>query len=105
MATQYLESLGRELQRSIRANVATIMLLQPSAEDARLLRDVMAPLTERDLVNLPRFRMAVRTEIDGDPRVLTADILPEAARLGSAAVVRRHSDARDARRGTGEDRR
>ena len=49
LATQYFDSLGRELQRGIRANVATTMLLQPSADDARLLRDEMAPLTERDL--------------------------------------------------------
>lgn len=97
MATQYLDALGRELQRSIRANVATMMLLQPSADDARLLRDEMAPLTERDLVNLPRFRMAVRTELDGDARVLTADVLPEPPSLGSADLVRRLSNARDAR--------
>jgi hypothetical protein len=101
MATQYLDALGRELQRSIRANVATVMLLQPSADDARLLRDEMAPLTERDLVNLPRFRMAVRTELDGDARVLTADVLPEPPSLGSAAVVRRLSNARDARADVG----
>ncbi len=95
MATQYLDALGRELQRSIRANVATLMLLQPSADDARLLRDEFAPLTERDLLNLPRFRMALRTELDGEARVLTADVLPESPSLGSAALVRRLSDARD----------
>jgi hypothetical protein len=73
------------------------MLLQPSADDARLLRDEMAPLSERDLVNLPRFRMAVRTELDGDARILTADVLPEPPSLGSAGLVRRLSDARDGR--------
>ena len=73
------------------------MLLQPSADDARLLRDEFAPLTERDLVNLPRFRMAVRTELEGDARVLTADVLPEPPSLGSAPLVRRLSNARDAR--------
>jgi hypothetical protein len=97
VATQYFDALGRELQQAVRANVATVMLLQPSAADARLLRDEMAPLTERDLINLPRFRMAVRTELDGDARVLTADVLPEAPSLGSAGLVRRLSDARDAR--------
>ena len=56
MATQYVKALGQELQSAIRANVATIMLLQPSSEDAHLLGDLMAPLTERDLINLPRFR-------------------------------------------------
>jgi hypothetical protein len=97
MATQYLDGLGGDLQRAIRANVATVMLLQPSADDARAVRDLMAPLTERDLVNLPRFRMAVRTELDGEARVLTCDVLPEAVALGSAALVRRLSDARDGR--------
>jgi hypothetical protein len=56
----------------------------------------MAPLTERDLLNLPRYRMAVRTELDGQSRVLTADILPELPSLGSAGLVRRLSNARDA---------
>lgn len=96
MATQYLESLGRDLQRAIRANVATLMLLQPSADDARAVRDLVAPLTERDLANLPRFRMAVRTELDGEARVLTCDVLPESPATGGAALVRRLSDARDA---------
>ena len=97
MATQYFGALGRELQQAVRANVATVMLLQPSADDARLLRDEMAPLTERDLINLPRFRMAVRTELDGNARVITADVLPEPPSLGSGALVRRLSDARDGR--------
>jgi hypothetical protein len=100
MATQYFDALGRDLQRAIRANVATVMLLQPSADDARALRDEMAPLTERDLINLPRFRLAVRTELDGEARVLTADVLPEPPCLGSAALVRRLSDARDGIRRT-----
>jgi Helicase HerA, central domain len=96
LATQYFDSLGRELQRGIRANVATTMLLQPSADDTRLLRDEMAPLTERDLLNLPRYRMAVRTELGGQARVLTADVLPEVPSLGSASLIRRLSNARDA---------
>ena len=101
MATQYLDGLGGDLQQAVRANVATVMLLQPSADDARAVRDLMVPLTERDLVNLPRFRMAVRTELGGDARVLTCDVLPEAGSLGSAALVRRLSDARDGRPGPG----
>ena len=98
MATQYLRALGPELQSAIRANVATTMLLQPSAEDVRLLGDLMGPLTERDLVNLPRFRMAIRTELDGDSTVMTVDVLPEPERLGFGMLVRRLSDERDGRR-------
>ena len=63
LATQYLRSLGLDLQSAIRANVATLALLQPSPEDARMLSDAFTPLTERDLFNLPRFRMAIRTEL------------------------------------------
>jgi hypothetical protein len=97
MATQYLRGLGIELQSAIRANVATMMLLQPSAEDAGPLAGLVAPLTERDLINLPRFRMAVRTELGGETSVLTADVLPEPPNLGSVELVRRLSDERDGR--------
>jgi hypothetical protein len=97
MATQYLKGLGLELQSAIRANVATMMLLQPSAEDIRLVADLLAPLSDRDLLNLPRFRMAIRTELEGQGRVLTADVLPEPEPLGSASTVRRLSDERDGR--------
>ena len=68
-----------------------------SADGARLLRDETAPLTESDLLNLPRYRMAVRTELGGETRVLTADVLPESPSLGSASLVQRLSNARDAK--------
>ena len=54
-----------------------------------------APLTERDLFNLPRFRMAIRTELEGETRILTTDVLREPPQLGSSAAVRRRSDERD----------
>ncbi len=95
LATQYLRSLGIDLQSAIRANVATLALLQPSPEDARMLADAFTPLTERDLFNLPRFRMAIRTEFDGETRILTTDVLREPPRLGSSAAVRRRTDERD----------
>ncbi len=60
-----------------------------------MLADAFAPLTERDLFNLPRFRMAIRTELDGETRILTTDVLREPPRLGSSAAVRRRSDERD----------
>ena len=53
------------------------------------------PLTERDLLGLERFRMAVRTELAGQATVFTADILPEPERFGQADLVRRLSDERD----------
>jgi len=34
-----------------------------------MLADAFAPLTERDLFNLPRFRMAIRTGLDGETRI------------------------------------
>jgi hypothetical protein len=59
------------------------------------LSDAFAPLTERDLFNLPRFRMAIRTELRGETRILTTDVLREPPRLGSSDAVRRRSDERD----------
>jgi hypothetical protein len=97
VATQDFRGLGPELQSALRANIATLVLAQPSTDDAALFADEMAPLSRRDLINLPRFRMAIRTEIEGEARVLTADVLAEPPSLGSAAAVRRASDARDGR--------
>ena len=56
-----------------------------------MLADAFTPLTERDLFNLPRFRMAIRTELEGETRILTADVLREPPRLGSSDAVRRLS--------------
>jgi hypothetical protein len=102
VATQDFRGLGVELQSALRANIATLILAQPSTDDAALFADEMAPLSRRDLINLPRFRMAIRTEIEGDARVLTANVLAEPASLGSAAAVRRSSDERDGRPGRGK---
>ena len=60
-----------------------------------MLADAFTPLTERDLFNLPRFRMAIRTELEGETRILTTDVLREPPRLGSSDAVRRRSDERD----------
>jgi len=47
-------------------------------------------------VDLPRLRMAIRTELDGETAVLTADVLPEPARTRATGVqwVRRGSAER-----------
>ena len=39
--------------------------------------------------------MAIRTELEGETRILTADVLREPPRLGSSEAVRRRSDERD----------
>lgn len=95
LATQYFDRMGQELRDAVINDVGTIGLLQPAAADARLLASSFAPLTERDLLGLERFRMAVRTELSGQATVFTADILPEPERLGQGDVVRRLSDQRD----------
>jgi hypothetical protein len=95
IATQYFDRMGQELRDAVLNDVGTIGLLQPAAADARLLASSFAPLTERDLLALERFRIAVRTELSGQATVFTADILPDPARLGQGAMVRRLSDQRD----------
>jgi hypothetical protein len=96
MATQYLGALQPELAEALRTNVATLGILQPSVDDSKQLAELFAPLTARDLLNLPRFRMALRTEVAGERVLLTPDVLAEPPRLGVAAAVRRSSDDRDA---------
>ena len=95
LATQYFDRMGQELRDAVLNDVGTLALLQPAATDARLLARSFEPLTERDLLGIERFRMAVRTELAGRSTVFTADILPEPARFGLAAEVRRQSDERD----------
>lgn len=96
-ATQYVRRLQPELAAALRSNVATLGLLQPSAEDVADLFDLFEPLSRRDLLNLPRFRMALRTEVDGERMLITPNVLPEPPALGSADVVRHSSDQRDGR--------
>ena len=95
VATQYLGRLGDELRSALLSDVGTLGLLQPAPDDARLLARSFEPLSERDLLAQPRFRMAIRTEVGGERTVFTADVLPEPRGLGSAAAVRLRSDARD----------
>ena len=95
LATQYFDRMGQELRDAVLNVVGTIGLLQPAATDGRLLASSFAPLTERDLVGLERFRMAVRTELSGQATVFTADILPEPESFGQGDLVRRLSDQRD----------
>ena len=95
LATQYFDRMGQELRDAVLNDVGTLALLQPAATDARLLARSFEPLTERDLLGIERFRMAVRTELAGQSTVFTADILPEPPRFGISAEVRRQSDQRD----------
>lgn len=71
---------GRSRRRSCRSPE------EASPEDARLLSDAFAPLVERDLFNLPRFRMAIRT---------SARPLPSGAAATSATVTPRAKCAMD----------
>ena len=97
MATQYLRApRGRVAerhprQRGHRHAAPALARGRPPARRFGGTSDRARP------VNLPRFRMAIRTELAGETAVLTADVLPEPARTGNAALVRRLSDARDGR--------
>ncbi len=97
LATQYVRRLQPELAEALRSNVATLGLLQPAPADVDELAGLFAPLSPRDLLNLPRFRMALRSQIGGERLVITPEVLREPASLGSTDAVRRSSDARDGR--------
>jgi hypothetical protein len=95
LVTQALSSLSTDLQASVRTNAGTLFVMQPGPENIKALGASLAPLGERDLLSMPRFTMALRTEFDGMPTTVTARILPEVHSLGSAAIVREMSDRRD----------
>ena len=97
LATQYVRRLQPELAEALRSNVATLGLLQPAPADVDELAGLFAPLTARDLLNLPRFRMALRSRGRRRAAGHHARVLHEPASLGSTDAVRRSSDARDGR--------
>lgn len=68
------ESLGQLeglpfLRKSIETTVANRIVLAAVPDDAKALEPFMAPMAAADLVSLPRFQAAVKTQLDFDRKV------------------------------------
>ncbi len=66
LASQYLEQLDEEIESAILGNVGTLIAFRVGVRDAKILADEFFPeFTVEDLVNLPKYQIALRLMIDG----------------------------------------
>jgi hypothetical protein len=69
LANQYVSQLPEAVKSAVLGTVRTQIAFQLDHDDARLLERRFVPLTERDLMNLPEYEVAMRPCVDG--RTLT----------------------------------
>ena len=97
LATQHLGQLSRELREALSANARTRIAFQTGRDDAQAEAAAMAPMDAAALMNLPRFRAAVRLAISGQTSpAFTIDTLPPPVSAGVdpamlEAAQRRHA--------------
>ncbi len=65
LANQYLAQLPDSIRDSVFGNVGTFVAFEVGAEDAKILSQEFAPITELDFVGLPRFNFYIKLMIDG----------------------------------------
>ncbi|PIR82138.1 hypothetical protein COU20_04030 [Candidatus Kaiserbacteria bacterium CG10_big_fil_rev_8_21_14_0_10_59_10] len=65
LAHQYLGQLPDPIRDSIFGNVGTFVAFEVGIEDAQLLAKEFAPITDLDLISLPRFNFYIKLMIDG----------------------------------------
>lgn len=66
LTNQYLEQLPEDTRSSIFGNVGTLISFRVGTTDAEILAKEFYPIfNETDLLNLPRFGMYIRLQIDG----------------------------------------
>ena len=65
LTNQYLTQLPDQIRDSVLGNVGTMLSFEVSAEDAKILADEFAPMSESDFMGLPRFNFYIKLLIDG----------------------------------------
>lgn len=79
IASQYLGQLPREIQETVERNVATHIAFRQSPEEAKNVVKRFGPLTDEDLINLPRYTAAARiNSTDGIAPTVTLRTPPPA---------------------------
>jgi hypothetical protein len=78
MANQYMAQIPLEVQKAILGNAGTIMSFTIGADDARIIQKEFGDVfTDRDLVNLENYQVAVRLMVDAmSGRAFLARTLP-----------------------------
>ena len=79
LTNQYLSQLPDEIRDSVLGNVGTLVSFEVGAEDAKILAQEFAPITEADFMGLPRFNFYIKLMIDGktSPPFSGASLPPE----------------------------
>jgi len=68
LATQYPEQYPREILDAIMGNCRTFITFRVGLKSAKLLAKLYEPIfSEKDLINLPLYWFAVKTEVHGKP--------------------------------------
>lgn len=65
LTNQYLSQLPNEIRDSVLGNVGTLVSFEVGAEDAKLLSEEFAPVTEADFMGLPRYNFYIKLMIGG----------------------------------------
>lgn len=65
LANQYLEQLPDQIRGSVFGNVGTLISFEVGADDARTISKEFFPVSERDLLGLPRFNFYIKLMIEG----------------------------------------
>lgn len=97
---QYIDQIDEKIQDAIFGNVGTLMNYVVGQKDAQRLEKEYSPdLTAEDLVNLDRFRMALKLTIDGaQSKPFTAiGLKPTYTEYGLKQEIKNYSRAKYAR--------
>lgn len=65
LANQYLSQLPDGIRESVFGNVGTLIAFEVGAEDAKMLSREFFPVSEADLMGLPRYHFYIKLMIDG----------------------------------------
>ncbi len=65
LTNQYLTQLPEPIRDAVLGNVGTLVSFEVGAEDAKMLSDEFAPMSEADFMGLPRFNFYIKLLIDG----------------------------------------
>jgi len=97
IANQFIKQLGDQAP-TIFNNVATQMVFRMGDEDAKKLKDRYAPLSDEDILNLPKYHAAIRMMTEaGMAPVVTLKTPPPAQRTGYAKWIIENTRANFAR--------
>lgn len=65
LANQYLGQLSETVRDSVFGNVGTMIAFEVGVEDAKIMAEEFAPISETDFLGLPRYHFYIKLMVDG----------------------------------------